>query len=143
MTATPAGGRMRHLCRTAVRWLKAAVGYRESAVAMFDLGAYGPEITERLEANLRAFRAYRPDRLRAPLTLFRAEAQPLSHLALDATLGWSSLVDGKVTVRIVPGNHHSIRTEPLVRHLACALSDVLDDVQGVNRAPRKVVSSQL
>jgi thioesterase domain-containing protein len=46
------------------------------------------------------------------LTLFRAETQLLASLALDSTLGWSDLVDGKVSVRVVPGNHHTMTTEP-------------------------------
>jgi amino acid adenylation domain-containing protein len=131
LAKAPRGDRLRQLRRIALRWSKAAVGYREPAVSMLNLSGYEPEVIERCEANLRAFRAYRPGRLRAPLTLFRAETQPLSHLALDSTLGWSDLVEGKVRVRIVPGNHHTIRTEPLVRHLAEALLAELDAAQGV------------
>ncbi len=131
LAKAPRGARLRQLLRIALRWSKAAVGYRERAVSMFNLSGYEPEVIERSEANLRAFRAYRPGRLRASLTLFRAESQPLSHLALDSTLGWSYLVEGKIRVRIVPGNHHTIRTEPLVRHLAEALLAELDAAQGV------------
>lgn len=129
-------GRVKELQRLALRWSKAAVGYREPAVSFLDLGGFDADIIERCEANLRASRAYRPGRLRGPLTLFRAKEQPLSHIALDSTLGWSDLVDGEVRVRIVPGNHHSIRTEPFVRHLADALKSELDAAQryqGVSR----------
>ena len=54
----------------------------------------------------------------------------LADLALDPTLGWASLAEGDVPVHIVPGDHHSITTEPLVRQLAAALSRALDASQG-------------
>ena len=47
--------------RLALRWSKAAVGSRERAASMFNLGGAKPEIIERYDAHLRAFRAYRPD----------------------------------------------------------------------------------
>jgi len=81
---------------------------------MLNFSGDEPELIEQFDANLRAIRAYRPGRLRASLTLFRADTQLLSNLALDSTLGWSDLVEGKVCVRIVPGNHHTMTTEPLV-----------------------------
>ena len=139
LAKAPRGDRLRQLRRIALRWSKAAVGYREPAVSMLNLSGFEPEVIERCEANLRAFRAYRPGRLRASLTLFRAEAQPLSHLALDSTLGWSDLVEGKIRVRIVPGNHHTIRTEPLVRHLAEALLAELDAAQGARAMSHSLV----
>jgi thioesterase domain-containing protein len=127
-------GGLRYLRRTAARWTKAAFGYRESATSMLNLEGYEIDKIERCEANLRAFRAYRPGRLSGSMTLFRAEEQPLSHLALDHTLGWSDLVDGALHVRNVPGNHHTIRTEPFVRHLANALLTELDHAQGFSSA---------
>jgi thioesterase domain-containing protein len=81
------------------------------------------------EANLRALRDYRPTPLPAPIALFRANVQMLSHLALDSTLGWRDLAESEVRVRVVPGNHASMVTEPLVRQLAKILSDELDAAQ--------------
>ena len=130
LVQAPPGDRLRHFRRLALRWTKASFGYRERAASMFNLSGDEPELIERYDANLRAIRAYRPGRLRASLTLFRAETQLLSNLALDSTLGWSDLVEGKVSVCIVPGNHHTMATEPLVRHLAEALSAELDAAQG-------------
>jgi len=124
------GDRLRHFRRSALRWSKAAFGYRERAATMLNFSGDEPELIEQFDANLRAIRAYRPGRLRASLTLFRADTQLLSNLALDSTLGWSDLVEGKVCVRIVPGNHHTMTTEPLVRHLAEALSAELYAAQG-------------
>ena len=96
---------------------------------MFDLRRSNKEQVELFEAGLDALRAYRPKPLRAPITLFRADKQLLSHLALDSTLGWSEVAQTEIKVRVVPGSHGSIATEPLVRHLAASLSDELDVVQ--------------
>lgn len=125
----PRGLRWQAAWQLGEKWVKAAVGYREPAIKMLNLYDYDSAIIARCEANLRAYRAYRPERLQGALTLFRAQAQPVSHLVLDQTLGWSQLVKGKVRVRLVPGNHHTIRTEPFVRELAEALMQELDAVQ--------------
>ena len=137
LAEVPLADRLRHFKRLALRWLKAAFGYRAPAASMFNLSAAEPELIERYDANLRALYAYQPRRLRASLTLFRAETQLLSHLALDSTLGWSDLVEGKVTVCVVPGNHYTITTEPLVWHLAEALSAELDATQWSSRSQRQ------
>jgi amino acid adenylation domain-containing protein len=129
--------RLRNFQRLALRWSKAAFGYRARAASIFNLSAAEPELIERYDANLRALHDYRPERLAASLTLFRAETQLLSSLALDSTLGWSDLVEGNVTVCIVPGNHHTMTTEPLVWHLAEALSAELDAAQGYGRSQRQ------
>jgi thioesterase domain-containing protein len=100
---------------------------------MFDLD---PSETEQIllsDANLRAMRDYKPMPLPVPITLFRANVQLLSHLALDSTLGWSDVAKSEVRVRIVPGKHISITTEPLVRQLAKILSDELDAAQEASR----------
>lgn len=131
----PASDWLRYIRRTLLRWSKAALGYRANAVAMFDLGRSDPEQILLFEANLRALRDYRPTPLSVPITLFRANVQLLSHVALDSTLGWSDLAESEVRVRIVPGNHASIATEPLVRQLAKIMSDELDAAQEV---PRRV-----
>jgi thioesterase domain-containing protein len=129
----PPGARSRHFRRLALRWSKAIFGYRDGAASMFDLGPDKRKLIEQYDASLRAVRAYQPGRLRASLTLIRAKTTLLSHLALDSTLGWSELVDGEVRVRVVPGDHHTMATEPLVRHLAEALSEELDAAQEAAR----------
>jgi enterobactin synthetase component F len=127
--------RFRRIGRLLSSWSKTAVGYRANAVSMFDLD---PSETEQIlltDANLRAMRDYKPMPLPVPITLFRANVQLLSHLALDSTLGWSDVAKSEVRVHIVPGKHISITTEPLVRQLAKILSDELDAAQ---EAPRRV-----
>ena len=131
----PKGRRLRHLRRLLTRWSKTALGYREKPGVIFELNAKKPEQIEPYEANIRALRTYQPRKLRAPLMLFRAETQPqtLSHLAMDLTLGWGELAEGGVRVRVVPGDHHTMITEPLVSHLAKSLSNELDAAQALPR----------
>ena len=129
LTHVPATDRFRRFWRILLRWSKAALGYRRDAVSMFDLSPSETEKNLLLEANLQALRDYRPTPLPVPITLFRANVQTLSHLALDSTLGWSDLAGSAVRVRIVPGNHESITTEPLVRQLAKMMLDELDAAQ--------------
>ena len=113
----PQRDRLRHFWRLAVRWSKAVFGYRERAASMFIFRGDEKELIGRYDAHLRAIRSYQAGPLRASLTLIRAETQLLSHLALDSTLGWKDFVEGEVRVRIVPGDHHTMATEPLVSSL--------------------------
>ena len=87
------------------------------------------ELISRLEDVLRTLQAYRPQPVPVPIALFRASITPMTHLAMDPTLGWKDLAQGEVRVRTVPGDHMTMTAEPLVRHLAKALSDELDAVQ--------------
>jgi amino acid adenylation domain-containing protein len=112
-----------------LRWSKAALGIKKDAVSMFNIDRNQTEFIASFEAGLRALRDYRPTPSPVPIKLFRADVPLMTHLAMDPTLGWKNVTQGDVEVRIVPGDHHSITTEPLVRHLAKALTDALDAVQ--------------
>ena len=111
-------------------------GIRPGVADMFDISRLETEQISLFEAHIRALRAYRPPPSSVPLTLVRASVQlPLSHVALDTTLGWSDLVEN-VRVHTVPGSHGSITTEPLVRELAKILTDELDAAHGIT-GPRR------
>ena len=118
-----------HFAQTLRRWSKAAVGQDIGAATMFNIPGNEIDLKRLFESNIRAVRAYQPRRLRAPVLLIRSKQQLLSHLALDDTLGWSDFVDGGIKVRTVPGNHHTMATEPLVRELADVLCDELNMAQ--------------
>jgi len=118
--------------RILLRWTKKALGIRPSIAAMFDVSNFEPERVSLYDAHIRALRAYRPTPLPIPITLIRANAQLLSHLAMDQTLGWGELA-AEVQVRVVPGNHNNITAEPFVRQLAQTLSAELDAAQGRSR----------
>jgi thioesterase domain-containing protein len=112
------------------RWLKSALGVQPDAASMFDLSRFGSDQILMFDANLRALRDYRPEPSALPITLFRASAPLLADLVRGPTLGWDSLSKGDVTVHVVPGDHFSITTEPLVGQLADALTGALDASQG-------------
>jgi thioesterase domain-containing protein/acyl carrier protein len=133
LARAPRGRRLRHFGCVLKRWSMTALGYHKDAAITFELKPKKPGQIELYEANMRALRAYRPGKLRAPLVLFRAETQPLrlSNLAAGFTLAWDELVEDGVRVRVVPGDHLSMITEPFVRHLAKALSDELDAAQAL------------
>ena len=127
----PAAERLRELRRIVQRWTRAAAGVQRDAASMFGINNGDAQLISVFDMHLRALRNYRPVPSPVPITLFRADVQLLSHLAMDSTLGWNDLAKGHVRVRRIPGNHYSITTEPLVRHLATALSRELDVAQGV------------
>ncbi len=138
MAAVDAASRFRAMRRILRRWSKTAFGLQHEAADMFELNRRGQEQVLVLKAHLAALRDYRPMPAPVPITLFRASAPLLSHLAMDPTLGWSGLAEGEVQVHTLPGSHGSIVTEPLVRKLAKALSAALDAAQG-NPAASHVV----
>src|SRR5262249_29492101 len=55
----------------------------------------------------------------------------------DNRLGWARVAGGGLDVHVVPGNHGTMREEPLVEHLAAELSACLHraELSGV-RSPR-------
>ena len=112
-----------------LNWSKAALGFRRDAATIFNIDPSETELTSRFEAGLKALRAYKPARSPVPIAVFRAEIPLMHHLLMDPTLGWKELARHDVQVRIVPGDHYSMTTEPLVRHLAKALSNELDAIQ--------------
>jgi thioesterase domain-containing protein len=123
---TPPTRRIKSLRRTLVKWFGAALGYRANAVSMFNINRDETKLIALFEANLKSLRAYRPKKLRAPMTLFRASRQSVSHAALDSTLGWRDLAVGGLQIRNIEGNHGSILKDPQVRELAKMVSDELD-----------------
>jgi amino acid adenylation domain-containing protein len=131
LARVPAKQRYQALQRILLRWSKAALGFKPDAVSMFSIDPNETELISQFEAGLQALREYHPLPSPVPITLFRAEVPLMRHLAMDPTLGWKDLARGEVRVRIVPGDHHTMTTEPLVRHLAKAISDELDSLQRV------------
>ena len=112
-----------------VSWSKAALGFKRDAATIFKIDRSETELILRFEAGLEALRAYRPAPSPVPITLFRAKIPLMRHLIMDSTLGWKDLAQREVQVRVIPGDHQSMTTEPLVRHLAKALADELDKIQ--------------
>jgi thioesterase domain-containing protein len=80
-------------------------------------------------ANLAAQRAYEPRLYTGRITFLRArQALDKGRAARqtgDPTCGWQPLSTEAVDVRVVPGNHHSMVSDPHVRHLAAVLHDLI------------------
>jgi thioesterase domain-containing protein len=68
-------------------------------------------------ANLRMAEAYRPEPCALAATLYVATD---GHA--DRTRGWSSLMQGGLSIEDLPGDHYALLTEPLVEHLARSLA---------------------
>jgi thioesterase domain-containing protein len=69
----------------------------------------------------RALRAYVPQALPVPVSLFRADQARRA----DATLGWGVLLGERLTITAVEGDHYSIMEAPHVEALGAALSEAL------------------
>jgi thioesterase domain-containing protein/acyl carrier protein len=67
---------------------------------------------------------YVPRSFAGKVTLFRVRRQPLNRIR-DPQLGWGRLAEGGVDIRLVPGTHSTVLSEPNVRGLAEALKDHL------------------
>ena len=130
LSRTPPAGRSQEIRRLLWRWSKAAFRHRQDAASMFGIDSGEAALASLFDAPSSST-AYRPLPSPVPITLFRASVQLLSHAAMDPTLGWSDLAEGKVRIHVIPGDHISITTEPLVRHLARTISNELDAAQSL------------
>ena len=70
-----------------------------------------------LEAHHRALTNYKPKPYPGPVTLLRAGTMPLFSPP-DNDLGWSRLASGRLEIKVIPGAHDNILTEPRVSELA-------------------------
>jgi thioesterase domain-containing protein len=81
------------------------------------------------EVHEKAYEEYRPRPYSGAVAVFRAARQPLGR-EIDATLGWSSLVDGDLTVYELPGHRIGLFSEPRVQRVVpimeTAIRDALD-----------------
>ncbi len=68
------------------------------------------------------------------VTLFRTRGHPL-FCSFDHQCGWTDLARGGVTVKIMPGQHETLMTEPHVGHLARALETHIAAVAESTQAP--------
>ncbi|HUI06175.1 MAG TPA: amino acid adenylation domain-containing protein [Verrucomicrobiae bacterium] len=83
------------------------------------------------QAQVKGYRAatsYEPQPYSGQVTLFRATEQPRG-IYKDRTLGWGSLVLGRLVIVDTPGHHGAIVREPRARALADQLNDALARAQ--------------
>ncbi len=102
---------------------------------------------KQLQALVKIFKAncqtnYVPQAIPAtPLSLFKARDIPLvsqastqmesfsQHLKQEASWGWGQYAEGLVDIHVVPGDHHTMMSQPNVQVLAEKLRACLDKVQ--------------
>ncbi len=80
------------------------------------------------EAGHWAANNYAPGEYPGNITLFRATQQP-PWIVSDRTLGWKSLVKGKIKIYDTPGHHADLVRDPRARVLAEQLDDALGKAQ--------------
>jgi thioesterase domain-containing protein len=84
---------------------------------------------ERLgERHNKLYRNYRPRFYRGPVTLFRAEKQRHG-IQDDPTLGWASLIEGKLETCELPGHHIGLLATPRVHISAQRIKAALEKAQ--------------
>jgi amino acid adenylation domain-containing protein len=116
-----------------VRWkrLTGKSGQKGSAVALgdvdqlLDLAAYSEDRRLLWESHVRALAKYRPKPYAGSLTLFRTRGHPMFS-SFDRQYGWGQLARGGVEVRMVPGGHGNVLSEPFVQAVAATLRSCLD-----------------
>src|SRR5215210_2109588 len=73
--------------------------------------------------HVKALGAYVPRPLNVDACLFRSEDDRFA-----ADLGWGPLIRGRLTIELVPGNHHDLLKYPHVPHAARKIAAVLETV---------------
>jgi surfactin family lipopeptide synthetase C len=68
-----------------------------------------------------AEKKYSPDKFSGSLHIFRAK----ENMIPDYSLGWKNLVDGKISVQEILGDHYSIMTKPHIKSLGRKLQKLL------------------
>ncbi|MHB8519305.1 MAG: non-ribosomal peptide synthetase [Limisphaerales bacterium] len=116
----------RMLRRKLARWLSRGGARRRQCDVedVVDLSTYLGDQRKLWEAHIRALIDHHPQPYAGQVTLFRTRGYPW-WCSFDPQYGWSDLVTGGVTVRVVPGAHESILAEPHVAALAEALTEFL------------------
>jgi arthrofactin-type cyclic lipopeptide synthetase C len=89
---------------------------------LFNVRGWTPALYAHVENNLRILEAFTYEPYEGELVLFRARVRPLLH-AHSPDLGWRSVARA-VQVITLPGNHHTLMTEPHIHRLAASLKEV-------------------
>jgi amino acid adenylation domain-containing protein len=83
------------------------------------------------------FQAYRPGTYDGDLLVIRARTLPLFPVKQAAPdMGWSRVVHGHLTMKLVRGSHETLLQEPLVAGVAAVIRTAIDDVISRQRRHR-------
>ena len=108
----------RQAWRNVRRHLRQAMRGRHTLEGIIDTSRYPAEARLAMQREFDLLEAYRPLPWSGPITLIRAQTQPLLLLHDEAALGWSAVAPDGVEVVTLPGNHLTIMREPNVARLA-------------------------
>jgi thioesterase domain-containing protein len=100
-----------------------------------NIAAYTENQRQLWQAHVVALSNYVPSQYGGRATLFRTRGHPLL-CSFDEQFGWKPLVAGGVKLRVVPGGHGNILTEPnvatIAREVAAELQAARGAAQGAN-----------
>jgi len=96
---------------------------------LLNLADYSLKQRELWQHHVRLLLAYRPGTYGGAVTLFRTRGHALV-TSFDEHYGWSELVRGGVTIRLMPGGHGNILDEPHVRAVARAFEACVPAAKG-------------
>jgi amino acid adenylation domain-containing protein len=100
------------------RHARALVGRRPALDQMLDTARYSPKQRETMARFHAALQTYQTVPYDGRIVVLRARAQPVLALFEDTALGWRKLAGGGVELHLLPGNHATIMSEPIVGELA-------------------------
>ncbi|MGV3772896.1 MAG: non-ribosomal peptide synthetase [Verrucomicrobiales bacterium] len=110
---------------------------------MIDMTNYPKDYVKYAETHWQALTHYQPHQYPGYIHLFRAKKQSVSHFS--HTLGWDSLVDDRLSVTVIPGNHDTMLQEPNVQILAAHLQEILAEAyqeqQTTTKSMRELVTA--
>ena len=126
----------RQAWRNVRRHLRQALRGRHTLEGVIDLSRYPADARLAMQREFDLLEAYRPLPWSGPITLIRAQTQPLLLMHDEAALGWSAVAASGVEVVTLPGNHLTIMREPNVARLADVLRERIAAAELPGRAHR-------
>jgi amino acid adenylation domain-containing protein len=117
------GWKLSSFGRKATRWARAMIGQpvEASLDEQMDLSAVPKDQRELWELHVRLLDHHVHRRYSGDAVLFRTAIHPVDSSCEDES-GWRDFVQGALTLKIVPGSHESVLTEPHVKVVANLLS---------------------
>jgi thioesterase domain-containing protein len=92
---------------------------------IWDTHSWPVRVREQRQSYFDIWNAYTPGHYCGRITVLRARTRPLFH-SFELDLGWGRIAAEGVDVRVVPGHHTSLLTEPYCSVLARELTTCLD-----------------
>jgi amino acid adenylation domain-containing protein len=122
--------------------------FRRTAAAMQEAGRFGPltlpldRMVSMFKANFRALGAYRPEPIEGDVALIRSEEGFPAELAgldsaaaaQDPFLGWGDVVQGRITLRRLPGDHLAMLSAENLPLMAALMTELAEAAIAIDPA---------